>query len=153
MQTLPAPAPAEAPVRSLGPARFMFGFDALTAGALGVGLLAAPGPVGTLLFDATQDPVGVRLVGAVWAGFAVVSVAGVRDPERFLPVFLAQGAYKSLWVLSVLPVLGHRPAVAGMAASFAVYLAGYAVALNRAGWPVVGRGLRSRVVSGPASRR
>ena len=127
----------------LGPARFMFVFDAVTAGALGVGLLAAPDRAGRLLFAETQDPVSARLIGAVFAGFAVVSLAGARNPAPYLPIFLAQGAYKGLWLASVLPVVGRRPAVAGMAASFAVYLAGYAVALRAAGWPSTGGSGRS----------
>jgi hypothetical protein len=121
--------------RSLTPARVMFAVDAVTAGALGAGMLAAPEPVGKLLFGAAQDPLAARMVGAVWTGFGAVSAAGVRDPDRHLPLFLAQAAYKSLWLATSLSALRARPAAAGMAASFVVYLAGYALALSRGGWP------------------
>jgi hypothetical protein len=122
-------------VRSFAPARFMFAVDAVTAGALGAGMLGAPEPVGKLLFGAAQDPLAARMVGAVWTGFAAVSVAGVRAPDRYLPLFLAQAAYKSLWLLTCLPSLRARPAAAGMAGSFVIYVAGYALALTCAGWP------------------
>jgi hypothetical protein len=75
----------------------------------------------------------------VFVGFAAVSVAGVREPNRYLPLFLVQGAYKVLWVATTVPVLAERPALAGMAASFAVYVAGYAVALRAARWPSLAR--------------
>ncbi len=137
------PITLSAPSGSLGPARFMFGFDALTAGALGLGLLVAPAQVGEMLFAAQQDPAAARLVGAVFVGFAVVSVAGVRQPDRYLPLFLVQSAYKTLWLATTLPAAAERPALAGMAASFGLYLAGYAVALRAARWPSVPFG-RSR---------
>lgn len=124
---------------SLGPARFMFAFDALSAGAIGIGLLAAPERVGELLFATAQDPVAARLIGAMFTGIAIVSVAGIREAARYLPLFLVQGVYKALWVTAILPAAGERPAVAGMAASFGVYLAGYVVALRAAGWPSFAR--------------
>lgn len=120
---------------SLAPARFMFAFDAVTAGAIGAGLLAAPDQVGQLLLGAPQDPLTARLAGAVFTGFALASVPGIKDPGRYLPLFLAQGAYKALWLATSLPAITQRPAAVGMAASFGVYLAGYAVALRAAGWP------------------
>jgi len=55
-----------------------------------------------------QDPIVFGLLGAFWLAVALISLLGLRSPLQFLPLFLIQLVYKSLWFLFVFAPLAMR---------------------------------------------
>lgn len=52
-----------------------------------------------------QDPAVMGILGSIWLSIGIVSALGLVRPYLFLPVFVLQFFYKSIWLLShVLPL-------------------------------------------------
>lgn len=66
----------------------------------------------------------IRLVGALWAAIAVLSLLGLWFPRQMQLVFLLQLIYKGSWLLIVaLPaILQNKPWPKGMAAFFLIWV-------------------------------
>lgn len=105
--------------------RAMYGVNVVGAGIPGLATVLAPGWVADNLFGAPQDPVSLRMLGAVWLSVGALSILGRRHPLRFSAVFPVEAAYKSLWLATVVPTLlaGERPELVPMAALFAAWVA------------------------------
>lgn len=108
----------------------MYGVNVVGAGIPGLATVISPGFAAEYVFGAAQDPVSLRMLGAVWFSVGVLSVLGFRRPLRFAAVFPVEALYKSVWLALVAPTLfsGERPEVAPMAALFAVWVAADLVA-------------------------
>lgn len=53
----------------------------------------------------------IRLVGALWLGIAILSIAGLFFPEKMSVVFLFQLIYKSSWLIfAALPAISNNMA-------------------------------------------
>ena len=81
--------------------KIMYVYTILGAGLSGLGILFAPGKIIALNKFAPQDPIMFGVVGSVWVAFGILSIFGLRDPLKFVPVLLMQLCYKSVWIIGV----------------------------------------------------
>lgn len=77
--------------------KMMYVSTLVIAGGLGVGLL--------IFRDATQWIFGIvcshilsGLIGSMFLAFALLSVLGLRNPVRFVPLLCLQLLYKLIWI-------------------------------------------------------
>ncbi|HOP11546.1 MAG TPA: hypothetical protein PK629_08645 [Oscillospiraceae bacterium] len=85
--------------------KLMYAVTIAVAGGLGIAMLAVPGTV-QWIFGVDCPKVISGLVGSVFLAFALLSVPGLRDPMKFVPVLLMQLLYKTVWLCFVaLPLL------------------------------------------------
>lgn len=86
--------------------KIMYIYTIVGAGLSGLGILFVPGKVIALNRFAPQDPILFGVVGSVWVAFGLLSILGLRDPLKFVPLLLMQLCYKSVWIIGVvLPML------------------------------------------------
>jgi hypothetical protein len=113
--------------------RFMYFYTIAGAGALGLGILIAPGLIKSIFSWPLEEPITVGIVGSVYVAFAVLSIFGLRSPLKFAPVLLLQLCYKSIWfIVILLPawVAGQFPGYGTLIAIiFATYIVGDLVAI------------------------
>jgi len=80
-----------------------------------------------------DEPIALSIVGSVYLAFAVLSVFGLRDPLKFVPVLLLQLCYKlTCFIGAVVPLLvtGRFPGYAvPTAVIFATYVVGDLIAI------------------------
>jgi hypothetical protein len=63
-------------------------------------LLFAAGPFIALPNVIHPDPAVRGLMSSIVAGFWVMSILGLRDPLRIMPIFLFEFVWKSIWLLA-----------------------------------------------------
>ena len=86
--------------------RFMYLYTIVAAGGLGLGLVIMPQAMKAMLRWPADEPIALGIVGSVYVAFGVLSVFGLRDPLKFVPVLLLQLCYKLVWFVAVaLPLL------------------------------------------------
>lgn len=90
--------------------RAMYGVNLLGAGIPGAIIVFFPNFAEQYVLWEGQDPAVMSILGSIWFSIGLVSALGILYPYRFLPVFVLQFTYKSVWLLSyVLPLsLGGR---------------------------------------------
>jgi len=90
--------------------KFMYGYTIAGSGLMGVALIVAPGATASMFGWPEQDPIILGVVASLYAGFGLLSVLGLRQPLKFVPILCLQLVYKSLWLLFVLlPMLATGP--------------------------------------------
>ena len=113
--------------------KFMYIYTIVSAGGLGLGIIAAPSVMQSVFGWPDQDPVFFGVSGSVYLSFAVVSILGLRSPLKFSPILLLQLGYKVLWLIGFfIPVLiaGKVPAHAILLiVIFATYIIGDLIAI------------------------
>jgi len=113
--------------------RFMYLYTILGAGGFGLGIVIMPEPMKAALRWPGDEPIALGIVGSVYVAFGALSVLGLRDPLKFVPVLLLQLCYKSVWFVAVvLPLLirGRFPHYGLLtAAIFATYIVGDLIAI------------------------
>ena len=72
------------------------------AGAFGVLMLIVPEFVMTLFQQPPQDPYFYGIVASTYFAFGIVSVFGLYNPEKYIPILVFQLIQKVLWVVIVL---------------------------------------------------
>ena len=96
----------------------MYSYTILTAGISGLAFLIAPNATLALLGAPPEEPIFAGVVYSVWFAFGVVSMAGLRSPLKYAPIFLLQLIYKLTWFgVVVVPQL-----LVGNLSSFAMLL-------------------------------
>jgi len=132
--------------------KFMYAYTIVGAGVLGAALIAAPGRAVSLPGWPEQDPITLGVTASVYAAFGIVSVLGLRQPLKFVPILCLQLTYKIVWLLLVIvPMLmagrlpGHGPL---MIAIFASYIVGDLIAIPF--WYVLGAQDAGRTTEHPA---
>jgi hypothetical protein len=88
--------------------KIMYIYTILGAGLSGLGIIFVPEKMIALNKFAPQDPLIFGVVGSVWAAFGVLSIFGLRDPLKFVPVLLMQLFYKSIWIIGVVMPIFFR---------------------------------------------
>lgn len=63
-------------------------------------LFFAAGPFIALPDVIQPDPASRGLMSSIVAGFWVMSILGLRDPLRIMPIFLFEFAWKMIWLLA-----------------------------------------------------
>jgi len=113
--------------------RIMYMYTILGAGGFGLAMLVAPERMKAVFHWPGDEPIALSIVGSVYLAFGVLSVLGLRDPLKFVPVLLLQLCYKLVWFVGVvapLLVSGRFPGYAVLtAAIFATYVVGDLVAI------------------------
>lgn len=81
--------------------KFMYWYTVIGAGLSGLGVIVLPEKMIALNKFAPQDPMIFGVVGSVWLAFGILSIFGLFNPLKFVPVLLMQLFYKSLWIIGV----------------------------------------------------
>jgi hypothetical protein len=85
--------------------RIMYVWTIIIAGGFGLGMIFVPNLIKDM-FEETCDPLPYGILGSVFLAFALLSILGLRDPLKFVPVLLFHLVYKTIWFVGVvLPVL------------------------------------------------
>jgi hypothetical protein len=113
--------------------RAMYIYTLTGAGGFGLGMLAAPAAVQSLLGFPAQDPAMFKVYGCVLLASGVLAVPALVFPLKFLAVLLLQLIYKPLWIaLAAVPLFlkGRFPMyIVTMTAVFLVYIVGDLIAI------------------------
>jgi len=113
--------------------RFMYVYTIFGAGGFGLALLVIPETMRAVFRWPGDEPIALSIVASVYLAFGVLSVFGLREPLKFVPVLFLQLCYKLVWFLgAVVPLLlsGRFPGYAVLtAAIFATYVVGDLVAI------------------------
>jgi hypothetical protein len=113
--------------------RLMYGYTILGAGGFGLAFLTMPDRMREVFRWPGDEPIALSIAASVYLAFAVVSVLGLRDPLKFVPVLLLQLCYKLVWFIgAVVPLLvsGRFPGYAVLTAVvFATYIVGDLIAI------------------------
>ncbi len=113
--------------------RFMYLYTILGAGGFGLAILVVPEWMKAVFRWPGEESIALSIVGSVYLAFGVLSVFGLRDPLRFVPLLLLQLCYKLAWFIgAVAPLLvtGRFPGYAvPTAAIFATYVIGDLIAI------------------------
>lgn len=88
-------------------ARLMFAANIVGAGVPGFIITAFPSFARADFMPNNPEPMTFGMLGAIWLSIGIVSIAGLRTPERFLGVFAVQAIYKTIWVLTGATALWH----------------------------------------------
>ena len=82
--------------------QIIYGANILVAGWVGLQTFFWPTAASNTVFSGVYAPTAVsKIVGALWLGIALLSVAGLWRPITFSPVLGLQLFYKGLWLLLV----------------------------------------------------
>ena len=81
--------------------KIMYIYTIIAVGGFGLWVLIAPDSLITILSMPNQDKVTLGISGAVWLTFAILSILGLFNPHKYIPVLLFQMLYKLIWILAV----------------------------------------------------
>jgi hypothetical protein len=113
--------------------RFMYGYTIVGAGGFGLAILAMPERMRGAFRWPGDEPIALSIVASVYLAFGILSVFGLRDPLKFVPVLLLQLCYKLVWFVgAVVPLLvsGRFPGYAVLTAViFLSYIIGDLIAI------------------------
>jgi len=113
--------------------RFMYVYTILGAGGFGLAILTMPDRMRGVFRWPGDEPIALSIVASVYLAFGVLSVFGLRDPLKFVPVLLLQLCYKLVWFIgAVVPLLvsGRFPGYAVLTVViFATYVVGDLIAI------------------------
>ena len=76
--------------------KIMYIYTIIGVGGSGLWILISPTTFIAALSAPIQDLVTFGIIGAVWFTFGILSVLGLREPIKYIPVFLFQLLYKSI---------------------------------------------------------
>lgn len=80
--------------------KLMYSLTIVIAGSLGAILLISPGST-QWIFGTVCPHILSGMIGSVFLAFALVSVLGLKNPVKFVPLLLMQLLYKSAWLCFV----------------------------------------------------
>jgi len=113
--------------------RFMYLYTIFGAGGCGLAILVIPERMKAIFHWPGDEPIALSIVASVYLAFGILSVFGLRDPLKFVPVLLLQLCYKLVWFVgAVAPLLatGRVPGYAVLTAViFATYVVGDLIAI------------------------
>jgi hypothetical protein len=111
----------------------MYLWTLIGAGGFGLGMLAFPGRLQTVLAFPPQDPVMFKAYGSVLLASGLSAIPALRSPLKFLALLVLQIVYKPLWIaLVAVPLFlrGEFPLyVVVMTGVFLTYIVGNLVAI------------------------
>ena len=87
---------------NFGRIKFMYLYTIFGAGGFGLGIILIPDIMKSLFRWPDQDPIVFGVSGAVYLGFALVSIFGLRSPLKFSPILLLQLFYKLIWLFGII---------------------------------------------------
>lgn len=81
--------------------KIMYILTIILAGIIGLLMLIIPDVMIAVLGAPAQDPYMYGVLGAFWLGMAIITILGLFDPHKYVPILLLQIVYKSLWIFAV----------------------------------------------------
>ena len=81
--------------------KIMYIVTIISDGLIGLMVLIVPDIMISLLSLPAQDPYYFGFAGAILLTFALLSILGLLDPMKYVPILLFQLIYKLIWVLAV----------------------------------------------------
>jgi hypothetical protein len=88
--------------------RFQYWMTATIATVLGLVVMFIPEITKEYFMFKEQDQVVFGISGAVYFAFGVLSILGIRNPLKWLPILLLQFTYKVTWFIGVIGLLAVR---------------------------------------------
>lgn len=80
----------------------MYLYTIVGAGGFGLGMIVIPDLMKSIFGWPDQDPIVFGVAGSVYLSFGLLSILGLRNPLRFVPVLLLQLCYKVVWMIGVI---------------------------------------------------
>jgi hypothetical protein len=81
--------------------KIMYLLTIILAGIIGLLMLIVPDVMIAIFGMPAQDPYVYGIAGAFWLAMGILSILGLYDPHKYVPVLLLQILYKSLWIFAV----------------------------------------------------
>ena len=75
--------------------KFMYIYNAVTAGVLGLGIILIPKSLIVLFRIPNQEPMVFGIIGSIYVSLGALSLLGLRSPLKFVPILLLQLLYIS----------------------------------------------------------
>ena len=82
--------------------KYLFYFIIIIEIPLGLFMLIAPDLFKSLLGFPPQDPLMFGVGASIWLTFGLISILGIREPMKYVPILLFQFTYKSIWFIGVI---------------------------------------------------
>ena len=105
----------------------MYIYTAIGAGLSGLGFILVPETSISLWKMPTQDPVSFGILGSVYLAFGLVSLLGIREPLKFVPILLFQMVYKIIWFIGVISPMFFKGQLPQYAVVFIIIFATYII--------------------------
>lgn len=113
--------------------KIMYLYTMIMTIIFGLGILLVPNMMKSVFGWPNQDPIVLGITGSVYLAFGLLSILGLRDPLKFMPVLLLQLCYKVIWFIAVvlpLLIIGQFPMYAILhVIIFATFVIGDIIAL------------------------
>jgi hypothetical protein len=113
--------------------KFMYIYTIVGAGGFGLAIIVVPDFIRSLFSMPGGDPITFGISGSFYLAAALVSILGLRDPLKFVPILVIELCYKLIWFIGVVfPFLitGRFPSYAiPIAIIFATYIIGNLIAI------------------------
>ncbi len=107
---------------NIGWLKFMYIWNIVISGGGGIGIIFIPGWT-RWLFNAQTPQITYGIIGSVFLSFALLSILGLRDPVKFVPVLLFQLTYKSIWLIGIIiPMIISGEFYIGALPAVAIYI-------------------------------
>ena len=81
--------------------KIMYIITILIALSIGLIMLIAPSFMIALFSQPAQDLYIYGVAAAIWTTFGLLSILGLRDPIKYMPILLFQFIYKLIWIFAV----------------------------------------------------
>ena len=111
----------------------MYIYTIMGAGGFGLGIILIPQTMVSIFGWPNQDAIVFGVTGSAYLSFAILSIFGLKQPLKFVPVLLLQLSYKTIWFIGVVVPLiftGNFPAYAILhVIIFASYIIGDLIAI------------------------
>jgi len=82
--------------------KFMYIYTIVIAGGVGLGMIFVPDLIRFVFSMPNQDPIILGMTGSLILSFAILSIFGLRDPLKFIPILMLQLSYKTIWLIGVI---------------------------------------------------
>jgi len=114
--------------------KFMYLYTIVGAGVLGMGMIIFPKMIFVLLGWPVNEPLALGIIGSTYLAFGILSIFGLWNPLKFVPILLLQLLYKSIWFLAIIfPLMIHNALPDYgiiIAVIFATYIIGDLIAIH-----------------------
>jgi hypothetical protein len=102
--------------------KIMYALTITVAGGLGIGMLLNP-DITPWIFGIDCPRVFSGLIASVFLAFALISIIGLKNPIKLIPILFMQLLYKSIWLCFIaIPLLVTNKIPTDMIFVIAVFL-------------------------------
>ena len=80
----------------------MYIYTIIGAGGFGLGIIVMPTIMRNIFSWPAQDPIVYGITGSVYLSFGLLSILGLKEPLKYVPILLLQLCYKVVWFIGVI---------------------------------------------------